>query len=187
MYDDTGSVNESESVPDGPMVCDADEGTTDINILTKDIPKAAPYVCARILPFNPSMEDNENARFLNGEDDTETESEKKLDTESENCLVTRSKDGTDTDSKHEPSTNSENESDTDSEAMTSKEEADHESYRIWILNLKEYTALKLTYPKDKLLAISTIAQRTAKALESSKNGDQYLAGLWKRLLPFQML
>ena len=187
MYDDTDSVNENESVPDQPPVSDASGGNTDITNLTKDTPKAAPYLCARTDPFNSSVEDKENDRSRNEEDDTKTESEKKLHTESEDALVTRFNDGADTNFKHEPNTDSGNESDTDSEAMTSKEESDHEPYRIWILNLKEYTALKLTYPKDKLLAISAIARRTAKALESSKNGDQYLAGLWKRLLPFQML
>ena len=61
---------------------------------------------------------------------------------------------------------------------------DHEQYRVWMLNVREYTGLCLRYKEDMLVAISAMAKRVQKALRYS---DTYVVGLWRRLLPYQML
>ena len=47
--------------------------------------------------------------------------------------------------------------------------------RLWAQILRDYTQKQLTYPADKLIALSGIVLRMEHAL-----GDQYCAGLWKR-------
>ncbi|KAL3426699.1 heterokaryon incompatibility protein [Phlyctema vagabunda] len=53
---------------------------------------------------------------------------------------------------------------------------------IWDTVVKSYTGGKLTFPSDKMVAISGIAK---KAFE--ENQDQYLAGLWRKDIEFQIL
>ncbi|TVY54002.1 hypothetical protein LCER1_G003568 [Lachnellula cervina] len=53
---------------------------------------------------------------------------------------------------------------------------------IWHTIVKLYTGAQLTFAKDKMIAISGIAQR---AFE--ENGDQYLAGLWRKNIELQLL
>ncbi|TVY15015.1 hypothetical protein LARI1_G006653 [Lachnellula arida] len=53
---------------------------------------------------------------------------------------------------------------------------------IWHTIVKLYTGAQLTFAKDKMTAISGIAQR---AFE--ENGDQYLAGLWRKDIELQLL
>ena len=64
------------------------------------------------------------------------------------------------------------------------EHQDHEHYRVWMLNVREYTGLCLRHKEDKLVAISAMAKRVHKAL---KYLDTYVVGLWGRFLPYQML
>lgn len=53
---------------------------------------------------------------------------------------------------------------------------------IWHTIVQLYTRAKLTFPNDKMVAISGIAQ---KAFEES--GDQYLAGLWRKDIELQLI
>ena len=53
---------------------------------------------------------------------------------------------------------------------------------IWHTIVTLYTGAQLTFAKDKMVAISGIAQ---KAFE--ENGDQYLAGLWRKDIELQLL
>jgi hypothetical protein len=53
---------------------------------------------------------------------------------------------------------------------------------IWHTIVRLYTAGKLTFATDKLIAISGIAQRV-----QEENGDQYLAGLWRKHIELQLL
>ncbi|KFY50683.1 hypothetical protein V495_00120 [Pseudogymnoascus sp. VKM F-4514 (FW-929)] len=53
---------------------------------------------------------------------------------------------------------------------------------IWHVVIALYTGSKLAFPSDKMIAISGIAQKAFK--ESS---DQYLAGLWRKDIEFQLL
>ena len=55
-------------------------------------------------------------------------------------------------------------------------------YDSWNRIVELYSDAKLTKPRDKLIALSGIAQRMQNLL-----GDQYLAGLWRRHLPSQLL
>lgn len=60
--------------------------------------------------------------------------------------------------------------------------SDSGHYRSWARIVELYSAAKLTKPHDKLIALSGIAQRMQNLL-----GDHYLAGLWRRHLPSQLL
>ena len=60
--------------------------------------------------------------------------------------------------------------------------SDRGHYDSWARIVKVYSAAKLTKSGDKLIALSGIAQRMQDLL-----GDQYLAGLWRRHLPSQLL
>ena len=60
--------------------------------------------------------------------------------------------------------------------------SDSGHYGSWARIVEVYSAAKLTKPRDKLIALSGIAQRMQNLL-----GDQYLAGLWRRHLPSQLL
>ncbi|KAI8713021.1 hypothetical protein NCS52_01245200 [Fusarium sp. LHS14.1] len=57
-----------------------------------------------------------------------------------------------------------------------------ELFRQWRWLVKHYARLELSYPSDKLPAISAIAGRMGSAL-----GDKYLAGIWKSRLPQDLL
>ncbi|KAI4201731.1 MAG: hypothetical protein LQ350_003085 [Teloschistes chrysophthalmus] len=55
-------------------------------------------------------------------------------------------------------------------------------YYIWSRLLEKYCRTRLTFEKDKLVAISSLAQ-----LMQTRLHDQYVLGLWKRILPSQLL
>jgi hypothetical protein len=59
-------------------------------------------------------------------------------------------------------------------------------YQDWYAVVQLYSMGNLTFSKDKLVALSGIAQ-TIVAVESSKLGDGYLAGLWQSSLPASLL
>jgi hypothetical protein len=59
-------------------------------------------------------------------------------------------------------------------------------YQDWYSVVEFYSMGNLTFPNDKLTALSGIAQ-TIVAIESSKLGDGYLAGLWQSSLPASLL
>ena len=56
------------------------------------------------------------------------------------------------------------------------------AYHLWVKIVQAYTSSDLSKPEDKLIAISGIAKRFRSMLN-----DTYLAGLWSRLLPTQLL
>jgi hypothetical protein len=56
-------------------------------------------------------------------------------------------------------------------------------YRLWNRILEAYSGCSVTMKEDKLVAISGIA----KYIMLHSGGDTYLAGLWHRVLPFQLL
>ncbi|KAL1616270.1 hypothetical protein SLS54_008563 [Diplodia seriata] len=55
---------------------------------------------------------------------------------------------------------------------------DEQAYRTWKQIVERYTRAKLTKPKDKLIALSGVAQRMYE-----KTGWVYVAGLWQNRLP----
>jgi Heterokaryon incompatibility protein (HET) len=55
-------------------------------------------------------------------------------------------------------------------------------YFVWSRILEKYCTTKLTYGKDKLVAISGLAKRMESILD-----DEYISGLWKSILPSQLL
>ncbi|CAN9330819.1 unnamed protein product [Alternaria alternata] len=59
-------------------------------------------------------------------------------------------------------------------------------YQDWYSVVEFYSMGNLTFPNDKLIALSGIAQTIVSA-ESSKLGDGYLAGLWQSSLPASLL
>jgi hypothetical protein len=59
-------------------------------------------------------------------------------------------------------------------------------YQDWYSVVEFYSMGNLTFPNDKLTALSGIAQ-TIVAIEPSKLGDGYLAGLWQSSLPASLL
>lgn len=50
-----------------------------------------------------------------------------------------------------------------------------ESYRLWRRAVQDYTRRKLTYPKDRVIALNGVAQKMSIHLH-----DEYILGLWKR-------
>ena len=60
--------------------------------------------------------------------------------------------------------------------------SDHGYYNIWHRLVTQYTKCALTMDEDKLVAISGIAK-----IFQSKLGDDYLAGLWRRILLDELL
>jgi hypothetical protein len=60
----------------------------------------------------------------------------------------------------------------------------------WESILKNYTGRALSYPGDKLVAISAVAQDTARRLNSHRPSEKvkprYLAGLWEHHLPYAL-
>ncbi|RSL78384.1 hypothetical protein CEP51_008241 [Fusarium floridanum] len=72
-------------------------------------------------------------------------------------------------------------------AIKATEETKHSNkrpdlFQQWHGLVKEYSRLGLSFPSDKLPAISAIATRIGSAL-----GDEYLAGIWKSRLPHDLL
>ncbi|PSN65256.1 HET-domain-containing protein [Corynespora cassiicola Philippines] len=55
-------------------------------------------------------------------------------------------------------------------------------YAFWKNNVEYYSSRSLTFPRDRLVAISGVAKEMAKAAN-----DQYLAGIWKSKLLFDLL
>ena len=55
-------------------------------------------------------------------------------------------------------------------------------YYVWSRLLEKYSKTTITFPTDRLVALSGLAQMMSEALE-----DDYLAGLWKSILPSQLL
>ena len=55
-------------------------------------------------------------------------------------------------------------------------------YYVWSRLLEKYSKTNITFPTDRLVALSGLAQIMSEALE-----DEYLAGLWKSILPSQLL
>lgn len=56
-------------------------------------------------------------------------------------------------------------------------------HKCWFELVAMYTSAKLTWPSDRLIAISGIAQ----GVQDDQNVPEYLAGLWRRHLPFDLL
>jgi len=57
------------------------------------------------------------------------------------------------------------------------------AYNIWERIVEAYTACQLTKAEDKLIALSGIA----KHMQPILGNDEYLAGLWRKFLPSQLL
>ncbi|KAF2806746.1 HET-domain-containing protein, partial [Mytilinidion resinicola] len=55
-------------------------------------------------------------------------------------------------------------------------------YTGWRHSVQNYSKCSLTYPRDKLIAISGVAKEMSKVIN-----DQYLAGLWRSQLPTTLL
>ncbi|EPE36412.1 hypothetical protein GLAREA_05750 [Glarea lozoyensis ATCC 20868] len=55
-------------------------------------------------------------------------------------------------------------------------------YEIWITIVQAYTACKLTFPSDKVVALSAIAKVMANILD-----DEYVVGMWRRYLERELL
>jgi hypothetical protein len=60
-------------------------------------------------------------------------------------------------------------------------EEDHRFMTAWDQLVEKYFDCQLTYPTDKLVAIGGIAGHVA-----SLTGEEYLAGLWRRHMPFNL-
>ncbi|KAH7022082.1 heterokaryon incompatibility protein-domain-containing protein [Ilyonectria destructans] len=58
----------------------------------------------------------------------------------------------------------------------------HDAITAWRSIVEVYTKRSLTFPKDRILAISGIAEMFAPVLK-----DQYIAGHWRQSLPFDLL
>jgi len=56
-------------------------------------------------------------------------------------------------------------------------------YDVWIKIVHQYSLSKLTFPRDKLIAISAVAGKMHRLLE---NQDTYVAGLWKKYIHHQL-
>ena len=59
---------------------------------------------------------------------------------------------------------------------------DLDAYHVWNKIVQAFTRSSLTKPEDKLIALSGLASRVQQILD-----DEYLAGLWKRVLPSQLM
>ena len=55
-------------------------------------------------------------------------------------------------------------------------------YYVWSRLLERYSKTTITFPTDRLIALSGLAQIMSNALE-----DEYIAGLWRSILPSQLL
>lgn len=56
-------------------------------------------------------------------------------------------------------------------------------HQVWLAIRSEYTQRQLTYGKDKLFAISAVAEELARgAAAANSEGEEYLAGLWRSSL-----
>lgn len=56
------------------------------------------------------------------------------------------------------------------------------AYRAWAAIVRAYTACNLTFPSDKLPALSSVAKAMRRMLR-----DEYVAGLWRRFLEYELL
>ena len=56
------------------------------------------------------------------------------------------------------------------------------AHQLWVKIVETYTSSLLTFGDDKLIALSGIAKR-----QQSEMNDQYIAGLWMKFLPSQLL
>ncbi|KAH7148186.1 heterokaryon incompatibility protein-domain-containing protein [Dactylonectria macrodidyma] len=54
---------------------------------------------------------------------------------------------------------------------------------IWHRTVQEYSRLQLTFASDKMVALAGLAQRT----QNTRPDDRYLAGMWERHLPLDLL
>jgi hypothetical protein len=57
-----------------------------------------------------------------------------------------------------------------------------DAYSVWIMTIRSYTRCQLTKERDKLVAVSAIAREIQPIIQ-----DEYIAGLWRQSLPFQLL
>ncbi|KAI4102706.1 MAG: hypothetical protein L6R37_004237 [Teloschistes peruensis] len=71
---------------------------------------------------------------------------------------------------------------TSGQGITTGNDDDLNGYYIWSPLLEKYCRTRLTFERDKLVAISSLAQ-----LMGTQLHDQYVFGLWKRILPSQLL
>ena len=60
-------------------------------------------------------------------------------------------------------------------------------YEIWKRVVETYTKMELTKAEDRLIALSGIARMMKEQMESENIKDEYIAGLWQRGLPSQLL
>ncbi|KAF2016812.1 heterokaryon incompatibility protein [Aaosphaeria arxii CBS 175.79] len=60
--------------------------------------------------------------------------------------------------------------------------SDATAYNYWVQIVRTYTACQLSYPNDKLVALSAIAKVMRDILR-----DEYVAGMWRRYLGFELL
>jgi hypothetical protein len=56
------------------------------------------------------------------------------------------------------------------------------AYNYWVQVVRAYTACELSFPSDKLVAISAVAKVMRDILQ-----DEYVAGMWRRYLGFELL
>ena len=61
-------------------------------------------------------------------------------------------------------------------------DSDLDAYHLWDKIVHAFTSSSLTKPEDKMIALSGLASRVQQILD-----DEYLAGLWKRILPSQLM
>jgi hypothetical protein len=65
---------------------------------------------------------------------------------------------------------------------TGTPDSDLAKYRQWDQVVRAYTASDLSFPEDKLVALSSVAKAMRYAVQ-----DTYVAGLWRRYLEFELL
>ncbi|KAF6817732.1 hypothetical protein CMUS01_12029 [Colletotrichum musicola] len=65
---------------------------------------------------------------------------------------------------------------------TAKAPGDFRIYLYWAEIVKAYTVCKLTFPSDKLIALSAVAKRMTRF-----HGDEYVAGMWRRYLERELI
>lgn len=68
------------------------------------------------------------------------------------------------------------------DAATAKASGDLRIYLYWAEIVKAYTACHLTFPSDRLIALSAVAKRM-----TGIHGDEYVAGMWRRYLERELI